>query len=485
LIPAGAFAGPRGELDMWHPTGAPRNRLAIGDYAGASGDDGGGPIDLAIVAPSPIEARSDWLEPNIALAARRLSDAGVLWIIVPRRWRRTAERALGRAGLTPLEAVLAFPPWPRAAHLVPLAPAALRDAGPRHLGLPRAAAWILGSLVGVGALRRPLRRIAPSCALVAARQPGLALWRWLGELDGSGVATATVSLGPRRDARVAVAMRFGAHGRAPDLVVKVALEQAGVERVLAERRALELLGPAAARAGAAVPIPKPCPYPWMLACDPLAGRSAAAVLASAPRRLLPVARELADWLARWNAATASRTLASAEMLDELVHGPVGRLAGDGSTSEAYVRALAALAARLQGQAVVVVAGHGDLTMANVLTGGPTLSILDWESAIAGGLPLADLWYALADAVARAGRVPHASAVEALVTGARPAPPALARLPAQHAAALGLSADEAALAFHACWLGHAEDELRRGDGERRFADVVRTVATRRLLWPQNG
>jgi hypothetical protein len=485
LTPSGDFAGPRAELDMWHPTGAPRHRLALGDYAGAGDCEDDDPIDLAIVAPSPIEASRDWVERTIALAARRLGDGGVLWIVVPRRWRGTAERALGHCDLTLLDAVLAFPPWPRAAHLVPLARTALRDAGPRHLGLPRATAWILGSVVSVRAVRRLLRRTAPSCALVAAREPGLPMFRWLGDLDGASVASATVSSGPRRDARVAVAMRFVAHRRAPDLVVKVALEQAGVERVQAERVALERLGPTAARSGADVPVPKACTCPWMLASDPLAGRSAAAVLTGAPRRLLPVAGAVADWLARWNAATASRTLASAEMLERLVGGPVGRLAADGTASEPYARAVAMLAARLEGRSLVVVAAHGDLTMANVMTDRPAPGILDWESAVAIGLPLVDLWYSLADAVACAARVTHASAVEALVTGTAPAPGALAQMPARHAAALRLTADEATLAFHVCWLGHADEELRRGVENRRFGDVVRTVAARRLLWPQNG
>jgi hypothetical protein len=485
VTPPATFAGPRGELDMWHPTGAPRRRLALGHYAGESDCEDAGPIDLAIIAPSPLQAGPDWLERAIALAARRLGEGGVLWIIVPRRRRGTAERSLGRCQLVLLDAVLAIPPWPRSAHLVPLAPAAVRDAGPRHLGLPRAVAWSLGSLVGVGAGRRLLARMAPSCALVAAREPWLPMFRWLGDLDGTGVATATVSSGPRRDARVAVALRFRPHRRSPDLVVKTALDQPGVERVQAERAALERFGPTAAAAGAVVPVPKPCSCPWVLATDPLVGRSGAAVLASAPRRLLPVAGTVADWLARWNAATASRAVASAEVLEELVVGPVRRLVADGAVSAPYAQAMAMLAARLEGRDLVWVAAHSDLTMGNVLATSPAPGIMDWESATAAGLPLVDLWYALADGVACAGRVTHASAVEALVTGTAPAPSTLARIPAQHATALRLTVDETILAFHVCWLGHADDELRRGVSDRQFADVVRAVAARRLLWPQRS
>jgi hypothetical protein len=144
-----------------------------------------------------------------------------------------------------------------------------------------------------------------------------------------------------------------------------------------------------------------------------------------------------------------------------------------------------LTARLEGRDLVWVAAHNDLTMANVLATSPAPGILDWESATAAGLPLVDLWYALADGVACARRVTHASAVEALVTGTAPAPGALARIPAQHASAVNLTVDETILAFHTCWLGHADDELRRGVADRRFADVVRAVAARRLLWPQRS
>jgi hypothetical protein len=482
LIPSAAFRGPRDGLDLWHPSGAPRRRLALGDCAGTGDSGDKGPVDVVIVAPSASEVNRAWLERAIAMAAHRLDRGGVLWIIVPRRWRGRAERALRRDGLVLLDAVFAIPRWPHSAHLVPMAPVAFRDAGPRHLGLSRNVAWLLGSLLGVGAVRRLLRRVVPSCALLAAHEPELPTFRWLGDLDGAGVATATVSCGPRSDARVAVALRFRPQMQAPDIVVKAALDDGGTARVHAERAALELLGTTAAAAGAAVPALKTCRYPWMLVADALEGRSAAAVLAGAPGRLVPVAGAVAEWLLRWNAATATRVPATAELLERVLVAPVGRLAAAGVASEPYARAMTALAARLGGRRLLVVALHGDLTMANVLPATRVPGIVDWESATAAGLPLVDLWYALTDGVARAGRIAHASAVEALVTNSAPAPPALTRLPARHAAALRLTADETILAFHVCWLGHADTELRRGGRDHRFNSVVRTISALRLLWP---
>jgi hypothetical protein len=457
----------------------------LGQLAGLGAGEDDGPIDLAIIAPSVAEASRDWVEEAIAVSARRLGDEGVVWIVVPRRFRAAAERALRRRDLALLDAVLTIPRWPRPAHLVPLAPAALRDAGPRHRGLSRATSGILAALVGLAMVRRLLRRVAPSCALVAARAPTLPIFGWLGDLDGAEVATATVSSGPRSDARVAVVLRFRPRRRSPDLVVKAALDEAALARLEAERAALQRLGPAAIGAGAAVPVAKPSSRPWLLATDPLAGRSAAVLLTRAPRRLPPIADAVGDWLLRWNRATAVRTIAAAEVLEQRVLGPLGRLLSEGNASEPYARALATLAARQHEHGLVVVASHGDLTMANVLVARSAPAIIDWESASADGLPLTDLWYALVDGVARAARVTHAYAVQALASGSAPAPAALASIPAQHADALRLSADEAVLAFHACWLGHADNELRRGLEERPFTAVVRAIAARRLLWPENA
>jgi hypothetical protein len=482
LKPPATFTGPRTKLDMWHPTGAPRRRLALGDYAGDHDGLDDGPIDLAIVAPSPAEASRDWLERAIALAAGKLGSDGVLWILVPRRWRGIAERALRRCDLVQLEPVIAVPRWPDSDHLIPLARAVLFDAGRRHLGLSRVVAWMLGLLVTTRAGRRLLSRVAPGCALLAARERALPTFRWLGDLDRAAAVTASVSSGPRRDARVAVALRFRPHSREPDLVVKAALDEAGVERVQAERDALERFGVTAARSGATVPVPGPGSCRWLLATNLLSGRQAGTVLARSPRRLLPIASVVADWLLRWNLATACHVPATAELLERLLLGPAARLVAAGVAPEPYAGALRTLAARLERHRLVRVTAHGDLTMVNVLVPYRALGVVDWESATASGLPLEDLWYSLADGVARAHRITRAAAVAALATDTEPASPALARLPAHHAETLQLSVDETLLAFHACWLGHADNELRRGDTVLQYCDVVRAVAALRLLWP---
>jgi hypothetical protein len=480
---AAATTGPQDELDLWHPTGAPMHRLALGGQDPADGGRHGAGIDVAVVAPSPGQIDRAWLEGAIGEATARLARDGLLWVIVPRRWRRTAERTLARRGLAQLEAVLTVPAWPHTAHLIPIAPETLGDAGVRHLGLAPAVARAASVLARTKAGVAVLRRAAPGCALLAARRPPPTALRWLADLNGPAtVATATVATATRDDARVAMALRFADGASKPDLVVKVPLDGPGRARLQREREALEMLGPAAARAGAAIPVPHPVAVPWLLATGPLAGWPASAVLAGDAGQLARLATAVAEWLRAWGRATASATVATSAILDELLLAPLEQVTSAVPTPPAYAEALHRLAGRLEGHELVLTAAHNDLTMANVLDGEDRIGVVDWEVAVAAGLPLRDLWYSLADALARARGLTHAEAVEALVRRAPETPAALAGAPATLAAELSLGRDQSLLAFHACWLAHAGDELRRGRSDGPFLAVVRQVATARLLWP---
>jgi hypothetical protein len=455
--------------------------LAPGLPQESTGEPAPSRVALAVVAPARAELRRSWLEQAVATAAGGLERDGVVWIVVPRRWRGVAERSLGRSGLTLLQTVLTLPAWPAVEHLIPLSTPTLRHAGRRELGWSSARSAVLGRAVALPPLRRLARRTVPACALVAGHA-GTPLLRWLGELDGGGVAAATVRVGRRRDAPMLVAQRYPPGAGSPDLVAKIALDEAAEDRLERERLALRELGPVASRAGAVVPVPSPGRASWLLATGVLPGRSAAALLAESPAELEPLGLAVARWVAAWNAATARRAHATAALLDELLVRPAERLEDLGAVPRAYVAAVAALARRLEGGELVRVCAHNDLTMSNVLTQAGGLAVLDWEAATETGLPMHDLWYALADAVARARRVSHAHAVELLVRGSsHAATTALAAAPGSLAAALSLTQDQALLGFHASWLAHAMDELdRAADGP--FTAVVRAVAARGLLTP---
>jgi hypothetical protein len=460
-------------LAMWHPAGPGASTLHVGEPDAAPG----AVCDVAVVAPAP-GAGADGLRGAIGEAAERLAPGGIAWLIVERSARGGAERAARRAGLVVVDRVLMVPGWPATEHFVSLAPAALADAAVRRFGLAPRSAQVPALLCRTTATRALLARVARHCAIVVARPGEAAPLRWLGEIDGAGARAATVAAGSRHDAPVATVLRFASRSRQPDLAVKVALDERGAARLRAERAALGSLGAAAAAAGAAVPQLRPATDRALLAAGALAGRPAAALLARSPERLDDVLRAVGDWLLAWNRATAATAPATAAVLERRLLRPAARVAAAKPATAPYAEAMRRLAARLNGAPLVSVPVHDDLTMSNVLLDGGRLGIVDWEAASPEGLPLLDLWYALADALARSRRVGHVRALEMLTTEGGPdAPPAaLAALPAAHAAALGLSADQALLGFHACWLGHAADELSRG-APGPFVEIVEMLAVK--------
>jgi hypothetical protein len=214
----------------------------------------------------------------------------------------------------------------------------------------------------------------------------------------------------------------------------------------------------------------------MLVTGALPGSPASALLRRRPDRLTAVLLALSDWLLAWNGATAATSTAGETLLERRLLGPAARVAEAVPFAAPYAAAMRELAARLDGEPLVTVAVHDDLTMSNVLVSSGGLGIVDWEAARGADLPLLDLWYALADGLARARRIDHVSAVQVLRGDAPDIAPAIEGLPAEHAEALGLSPDQAQLGFHACWLGHADDELRRG-APGPFVAIVAALAKR--------
>lgn len=470
-------------FDLWHPVGVPRGRLLLGGVATSTAPSNDEICEQVIVAPTEAEASRAWLLAAVQTAALRLSTAGLVWVIVTPSWRQQAESALRRNGLAIRGVVLMTPPWPDSQHLLPLAGPIVRDALTRHLHRSPAMASIGGAIVETKIGRLLARRRAPGCALLASRRADPSLFDWLNRVDGRTACTPLVSRSPRPDARVAVVLRFPAR-EPPDLAIKVGLDAAGRERVNAERRSLGLLGPAARAAGAEVPtlVPDRTGPAWRLVTSALDGIPAATVLAVSPDRCEAILSRLADWLLAWNRATQATTTAGSEMLDQTLLRPVRDLAAAGKASPAYLAAMHHLADDLSGEPINSVATHNDLTMANVIVKQKGLGVVDWESAQATGLPLSDLFYALADCTARALRSnPARAIVQQLSQRGSGASVTLPDLIGEHARALRLTEPQTRLAFHTCWLRHASEELRRGQARGPFLDVLSAITTGKTLW----
>jgi hypothetical protein len=470
------------ELGLWHPTGVPSGILSLGDSS--EPDPGLVPADLVVIRL--FEADSAALEPLIETGTACLGADGVMWVLADRRARRAISSALTRAGFV-VDAVLTIPAWPRTAHFIPVATGPLRDGGPRIAGLHPILARALAASARRRGLRALLLRLAPGCGLLASRAGALPPLAWLGELDGRAPCLATVSRSLRPDAPTATVLRYPMGDARPDLVVKVALSDGGRARVDRERAALTSLRPAAAAAGVEVPAVRIAGSSALLETSVIAGRPAATFLRHRARRYLePLSSALTEWLTEWHRATATPLPATLALLDQLALDAARRVASTATGLDHYVRQLETLAHRLVGGPIVTVATHNDLTMVNVLDRGDgRLGVIDWEEAEPRGLPLTDLWYALADAVARAHRISHAESVEALALGRVPAPRALIEAPAALASRCALSGNQARLAFHACWLRHAANELDRGDGDGPFLAVVRAVARHPGLSPSSS
>lgn len=440
--PATAMPRRLSPLDLLHPEGVARRSLVFG--AGAPPEllaplqaaDGSEPADLVVVAGRDTSSAADALR-------TRLAPGGVAYLHLGPLARRRLARQAG------LELGPSFLNVGR--YLVPTTRDAVRWAA-ESLTASRRARF---------AARLPALDLAARGALARRADTRLPA-AWLDPGDGA------VVVGP------SIAFLVGKHGL--ELVAKVGAGRPG-KRELAEGEALKRLGPSARAAGANVPEWRGSPDLHgrsVLLETPVPGIVASALLGARPRLLPEFLERLTDWLERWNRATAVHAPLTRKLLEREVLSPARTL----DLSEGYAAWLEARCASLEGRTAPLVAAHADLTAANVLlTTDGTLSIVDWDFAREQSLPLADLFYAVADAQhASLGFPSRVRSFRACFTDA-----GLARKRAEHLelrlrGALGIEATLADLCFHACWLGHAANELAQTGGRAgEFADLLAIAA----------
>ena len=243
----------------------------------------------------------------------------------------------------------------------------------------------------------------------------------------------------------------------------------------AESAALNRLGSAARSAGALVPevldqVEVGGRTAALLSVIP--GRPAAAGLRG---RVEPrsAARRVAAWLARWCSATRSNGDVSRAIRAEIQE-PLRVLQVE--LPPMYVAEVGRLAAAWGGDPGSLCARHGDLTLWNVIASPAQIGIVDWEEARAEALPLTDLPYLLVDAVAAAsGYRNRERAYAACFTSRGRRFSWASRIMEETARAAGFGRPELELAKHACWLGHAANERRRGVADGPFLRILRLHA----------
>jgi hypothetical protein len=361
------------------------------------------------------------------------------------RLGRRASTLSRRAGLEPGPALIELGDL-----LVPAERDALRWAARARPSSRRAAV----------AVRLPPRLAAWAGRGVVARHPGsrpLAEW-----LHARGRGTSVVVAG-----ETALLVEDG------DVTLAARVEPGPGSKTAAERRALLELGPDARAAGAEVPTPLDAVEisgGVALVVSGVAGTPASELIRREPSFRHALVDRVARWLARWNGRTEVERELAPELLERALLGPARTL----GLEAAHVAALERLADAAARRRVKLVAAHNDLTTANVLVARDRpLGIVDWESARAEDLPVADLIYAVADAEAAAHG--FSDRVAAFVAS-------LDRQ-AEHEAhltrALELDPLVADVCFHACWLRHAANERAAGGEAAPFLEIVRTIGARRL------
>lgn len=467
------LALPRGRADRALVLGSGCPPRLLPPAGGADSE----PADLIVMAPTAAEAaRPGWLERAADTCAAGLSPHGMVHLLVDRRSRWRARRLLRRRGLVVESEVVHLPDAAQSRHLVPL------EAAPAHYAfasvvplLPwkRAVATAVLRL-GAGGL---IAAAAAEVGLVARRPGAEPLFRWL-PLPGvpDGRRRSVVVTASWRPGGPSVVLHPFAAGAAPPVVAKLSLDR-GADAGAEATRLARLL-PAAARAGAAVPAPLETAKldgTTILIETRLAGQIAAPLLAQRPARLDRTLRSVCEWLEAWQRLTLTPSRLDASLLEREVLAPARALAPALDGGEAYLAALGELCSRLEGSSVRLAAAHNDLTMWNVLLDRRgRLGVVDWEAAEESALPLTDLFYAVTDAVAATRRyADRPGAVrECFAPSGRHAGSA-GRLREAGAAAAGASPELVELSFHACWLGHAENERRTAGplDPTPFRDIV--------------
>ena len=454
-------------LEFLHPDGPGRRVSVHGSGPAAAlvrapAPDAAAPPDVVLLAPTRGDRTNRGWAERAGRVASTVAKDGL--VVAPHPSRRLRGR-LAAAGLEPAARLLHVPDLPQSRYIFPLG-------GP-------AARFALGQLVPLGRAKRAAARahalsglsaIAPTS--VVFRRPGARpLFDWLSGVAAPTEASTAIVSTSWRPHGATVLHRFGA-AQTPDAVVKLgggaAEERGALDRLGAEARTAAVDVPAVLATGTRAGLS-------LIVETPVAGSPAPGLLRESPARAAELLRGLFRWLEAWNAATAAPRPFRRADGERLLFGPALRLAPGLADADAHLLRLYRLIEACTDRPMPFVAAHNDLTAANVLVDeNERLGIVDWEHAAPDCLPLGDLAYAAADvAAAVAG---YRDRPEAFTAAFAPGG-AFAALTREllHGAArsLGIDAPAVELCLAACWLRHADNELRRldGEGERPFLAIL--------------
>jgi hypothetical protein len=178
-----------------------------------------------------------------------------------------------------------------------------------------------------------------------------------------------------------------------------------------------------------------------------------------PARHLLLGIRVVDWLVNLPAPGPSEVSGAAALADGLIDRLEQRI---GSTIAAFeISRLRALVPALDGLPLVV--EHRDLAPWNILVDDGRIGVVDWESSVASGLPVLDLWYFLTYAglaVEGHGEACLAEVYPGLQDRQTRAGKVSANLLERYTACLGLDPDLVPTLRALTWVAHMPSELDR-------------------------
>lgn len=459
-------------IELLHPDGEARRRGLLGsncppsfgtarpDLATGSHDS----LDLLVIAPSAAECRDPvFLDDAFTTLVERLDPDGLGYVLVPLTCRAGVTRRLTRAGFRHGPAIVHLPAGASDQYLVPGTGPLLAHTVSDLMSLGpvrRRSIGVALRLPGVSAL---LGRLLPQVGIVVRRAGGRPLLEWLSTGE-AGPTRGIIRTKWRANGGSAVLHCFAPDAEQPSWVAKVALSDDLIARTEREASALECLGPNAARAGARIPgstVVRTATRRPVLLERRLEGRRASSLLQSRSIVAADLVALLVDWLESWSRLTVVPGVFEPAWWESEVLEPAQRLAPLLGSGPAYLEWLRGLGAGAVGSPMPRVATHNDLTTQNVLLErGLPLAILDWEAARDYGLPLADFFYAVVDAVAAGDREGPEESFVRCFHGGTPTADQVRRAGERLRQAAGVGAALVPVCFHACWIQHAANELRK-------------------------
>jgi len=482
-----ASAGPAFcPIELLHPDGPGLPGAVIGRaserfFAPVRPAAGSQSLDFVLVAPDANErADPGFLQQAAALISGSLSTDGLAYVVAPVHWQRRLRRRLPEADFAFGPTIVHLPPGVSDQILVPADTHLLRYAASALTNMSWVSRRLLAAALRLPGIQGAIRRTS-EVGVVVRRTGARLLLEWLAS-DGHDVASAVIRTKWRAYGGTAILHCFPADGATPVAVAKVVLDDRLAGRVESEAKVLELLGSAAARAGVRVPtanVLRSRGGHAILVEPYLCGQRAHPLLRSRAVDAVSLLSDLTRWLEAWNGATTTPGVLDERRLETHLLGPARRLAPHLKRGTTYVDWLQQLGSTVVGRPMPSVATHNDLTMQNVLLlpGSPP-AVVDWEAASDHGFPLTDFFYMAVDLFAAARAAENRTDVLLDCFAAdTPRAESVARLGERLAQTSGLSNELMKVAFHACWIQHASNELeKKHEADRRpFLSILHWLA----------